>query len=33
MAHRKGFIIVVFVQVRCIQRKQFNETNVTSHNF
>jgi len=22
MAHRKGFIIVVFVQVRCIQRKQ-----------
>jgi len=33
MAHRKGFVIFVLVQVHFIQRKQINETNVTSQNF
>jgi len=33
MVHRKGFIIIVFVKMHFIQRNQFNETNVTSHNF
>jgi len=33
MAHRKGFIIFVLVQIHFIQRKHFTETNVTSHTF
>jgi len=33
MAHKKGFIIIVLVQVHFIQRKQFNDRNVNSHNF
>jgi len=33
MAHKKGFIIIVLVQVHFIQQKQFNDRNVNSHNF
>jgi len=33
MAHRKGFVIIVLAQMHFIQRKQFNDRNVTSHNF
>jgi len=33
MSHRKYFIIIVLVQIHFIKRKQFNVTNVTSHNF
>jgi len=35
MVHRKGFYysLITLVQIRFIQPKQFNETNVTLHNF
>jgi len=34
MVHRKGFAIIVLVQIRFIQSKQFNETHIyISHTF
>jgi len=35
MVHRKSFYysLFVLVQIRFMQRKQFNETNVTLHSF
>jgi len=33
MAHRRGIIMIVVVQIHLIRCKQFHETNVTTHNF
>jgi len=33
MVHIKGIIHCFFMQTHFIQRKQFNETNITSHAF